>query len=155
MNVEAEGKARTTAAQRASDASTGSGSSSTTTLSGPRLSGVGYRLPAARPIPLSVAAALIAQGTPSVTRRLDAGTCRRPTGLSRAWVAREMVVCHCKAVSDRTVDAAIASGASTVPEITARCTAGGGCGGCHRLLEASARGDPAHEEREPAAASAA
>jgi hypothetical protein len=32
--------------------------------------GVGYRLPVARPIPLSVAAALLAQGTPSVTRRL-------------------------------------------------------------------------------------
>ncbi len=30
--------------------------------------GVGYRLPTARPIPLSVAAALLAQGTPSVTR---------------------------------------------------------------------------------------
>jgi hypothetical protein len=33
--------------------------------------GVGYRLPAARPIPLAVAAALLAEGTPSVTRRLD------------------------------------------------------------------------------------
>ena len=32
--------------------------------------GVGYRLPADRPIPLSVAAELLAQGTPSVTRRL-------------------------------------------------------------------------------------
>jgi hypothetical protein len=30
--------------------------------------GVGYRLPTARPISLSVAAALLAQGTPSVTR---------------------------------------------------------------------------------------
>jgi bacterioferritin-associated ferredoxin len=47
-----------------------------------------------------------------------------------------MVLCHCEAVSDRTVDAAIASGASTVPEITERCMAGGGCGGCHGLLEA-------------------
>ena len=36
--------------------------------------GVGYRLPAARPIPMSVAAALLAQGTPSVTRRLGAGS---------------------------------------------------------------------------------
>lgn len=32
--------------------------------------GVGYRLPAARPIPLSVAAALMAAGTPSVMRTL-------------------------------------------------------------------------------------
>ena len=46
-----------------------------------------------------------------------------------------MFVCHCNAVSDRTVDAAIASGASTVDEITERCSAGGGCGGCHRMLE--------------------
>jgi bacterioferritin-associated ferredoxin len=46
-----------------------------------------------------------------------------------------MYVCHCNGVTDRTVDAAIASGASTVPDITDRCTAGGGCGGCHRLLE--------------------
>jgi len=63
---------------------------------------------------------------------------------------RTMVVCHCKAVSDRTVDAAIASGATTVPEITARCTAGGGCGGCHRLLEALL--EATATEREPAAA---
>jgi hypothetical protein len=32
--------------------------------------GVGYRLPTTRPIPLSVAAALMAEGTPSVTRRV-------------------------------------------------------------------------------------
>jgi bacterioferritin-associated ferredoxin len=62
-------------------------------------------------------------------------------------------VCHCKAVTDRTVDAAIASGASTVPEITARCTAGGGCGGCHHLLEALL--EASAPVREPAAASAA
>ena len=36
--------------------------------------GVGYRLPVARPIPLSVATALVAQGTPSVTRTLDDST---------------------------------------------------------------------------------
>jgi bacterioferritin-associated ferredoxin len=62
-------------------------------------------------------------------------------------------VCHCNAVTDRTVDAAIASGASTVPEITERCTAGGGCGGCHDLLEALL--EAAAPERETAAASAA
>jgi bacterioferritin-associated ferredoxin len=65
-----------------------------------------------------------------------------------------MVVCHCKAVSDRTVDAAIASGASTVSEITDRCTAGGGCGGCHRMLEALLEATAAGE-RELASASAA
>jgi bacterioferritin-associated ferredoxin len=64
-----------------------------------------------------------------------------------------MVVCHCNAISDRTVDAAIASGAATVEDITDRCTAGGGCGGCHRLLEALLEATAV--EREPAAASAA
>jgi hypothetical protein len=33
--------------------------------------GVGYRLPVALPIPLTVATALVARGTPSVTRTLD------------------------------------------------------------------------------------
>jgi bacterioferritin-associated ferredoxin len=46
-----------------------------------------------------------------------------------------MYVCHCKAVTDRTVDAVIVSGAKSVAEITARCAAGGECGGCHRLLQ--------------------
>jgi bacterioferritin-associated ferredoxin len=46
-----------------------------------------------------------------------------------------MYVCHCEAVTDRAVDAAIASGARTVDELTDRCGAGGGCGGCHRLLD--------------------
>ena len=32
--------------------------------------GVGYRLPTTRAIPLSVAAALLAQGTPSITRTI-------------------------------------------------------------------------------------
>lgn len=64
-----------------------------------------------------------------------------------------MVVCHCKAVSDRTVDAAIASGATTVDEITARCTAGGGCGGCHGLLEALLKATA--PDRGPIAVSAA
>jgi hypothetical protein len=41
--------------------------------------GVGYRLPTARPIPLSVAAALMAQGTPSVTTRLGTGSVASPT----------------------------------------------------------------------------
>ena len=46
-----------------------------------------------------------------------------------------MMVCSCKAVSDRTVRAAIAAGATTVGDVTSRCRAGGGCGGCHALLE--------------------
>lgn len=47
-----------------------------------------------------------------------------------------MVVCHCKAVSDRTVEATIAAGARSVAEVTNRCRAGSGCGNCHRALAA-------------------
>ena len=51
-----------------------------------------------------------------------------------------MVVCSCRAVNDRTVDAAIAAGASTVDDLIAKCAAGGRCGGCRpelqRLLDA-------------------
>jgi bacterioferritin-associated ferredoxin len=47
-----------------------------------------------------------------------------------------MVVCHCRAVNDQTIDAAIASGARSVPDLVALCRAGGGCGGCHSSLQA-------------------
>jgi bacterioferritin-associated ferredoxin len=50
-----------------------------------------------------------------------------------------MFVCSCRAVTDRTVDAAIASGAHTIPEVIDRCGAGSRCGGCwpelQRLLD--------------------
>ncbi len=47
-----------------------------------------------------------------------------------------MYVCHCMAVTDRSVDAAIAAGARTVDDVTDLCDAGGGCGSCHRMLQA-------------------
>jgi bacterioferritin-associated ferredoxin len=54
-----------------------------------------------------------------------------------------MYVCSCRGVTDRTVQAAIASGAGTVEEIANRCGAGARCGGCwpelERLLAESAR----------------
>jgi bacterioferritin-associated ferredoxin len=50
-----------------------------------------------------------------------------------------MFVCSCCAVTDRTVDAAIASGASSIEEVADRCGAGSRCGGCwpelQRLLD--------------------
>ena len=58
-----------------------------------------------------------------------------------------MYVCSCKAVTDRTVQAAIASGARTIEQVAERCGAGGRCGGCWpvltELLEASAANDDA------------
>jgi len=44
-------------------------------------------------------------------------------------------VCSCRAVTDRTVDAAIVSGASTIEEVATRCGAGGRCGGCWPELQ--------------------
>jgi bacterioferritin-associated ferredoxin len=46
-----------------------------------------------------------------------------------------MVVCSCRRVSDRVVRAAIAEGARTVPDVTARCAAASRCGGCWPELE--------------------
>jgi bacterioferritin-associated ferredoxin len=46
-----------------------------------------------------------------------------------------MYVCSCRAITDRTVDAAIAAGADTVDDVTARCGAGAKCGGCTPMLE--------------------
>ena len=47
-----------------------------------------------------------------------------------------MYVCHCEAVSDRAVNAAISSGARCIEDVTERCRAGGGCGSCHDVLQA-------------------
>ena len=46
-----------------------------------------------------------------------------------------MVVCSCRSVSHHTVCAAIASGATTVEELTDQCAAAADCGGCWRTLE--------------------
>jgi bacterioferritin-associated ferredoxin len=65
-----------------------------------------------------------------------------------------MIACHCEAVSDRTVRAAISSGADSVAAVTARCRAGGGCGGCHQLLQSLVDATSSFD-RETADASAA
>ncbi|ATB36604.1 hypothetical protein CYFUS_002019 [Cystobacter fuscus] len=45
-----------------------------------------------------------------------------------------MIVCLCRAVSDRTIRARISEGAHTVEELGSACGAGTGCGGCHDQL---------------------
>jgi bacterioferritin-associated ferredoxin len=47
-----------------------------------------------------------------------------------------MIVCHCRVVSDRTVRATIAAGATTPAEVAVACGAGSGCGGCTPTIEA-------------------
>jgi bacterioferritin-associated ferredoxin len=46
-----------------------------------------------------------------------------------------MYVCVCNAVTDQEVTAAIREGATTVNEVTSRCSAGGDCGSCHEMIE--------------------
>ncbi|MGH3924706.1 MAG: (2Fe-2S)-binding protein [Pseudonocardiaceae bacterium] len=41
-----------------------------------------------------------------------------------------MLICHCKAVFERRVRAAIAAGARNEFDVAAFCGAGTGCGGC-------------------------
>lgn len=45
-----------------------------------------------------------------------------------------MFVCHCLAVTDRTIAESIESGARDLRGIGEQCGAGTGCGGCHLAL---------------------
>jgi len=55
-----------------------------------------------------------------------------------------VIVCSCRGVTDRTVGAAVASGATSPTEVASRCGAGSRCGGCwpelERLIEAHCSG---------------
>jgi bacterioferritin-associated ferredoxin len=46
-----------------------------------------------------------------------------------------VVVCSCKAVTDRTVHAAICAGAESVDQLSSLCRAGSRCGGCWPELQ--------------------
>lgn len=45
-----------------------------------------------------------------------------------------MILCHCRAVTDRAVRKAIDKGACDLDSVAARCGAGARCGGCHPAL---------------------
>ena len=45
-----------------------------------------------------------------------------------------MIICHCRAVSDRTVREHVAFGASDLEAVAEWCGAGGRCGGCRPAL---------------------
>ena len=52
------------------------------------------------------------------------------------WAGDEALICTCFFVSERTIEREIQSrGLKTVAEVTAVCSAGGGCGSCHQLIE--------------------
>jgi bacterioferritin-associated ferredoxin len=46
-----------------------------------------------------------------------------------------VLLCHCKGVSDRVIDTAIACGASTLDDVARACGAGAYCGGCRPGIE--------------------
>lgn len=41
-----------------------------------------------------------------------------------------MIVCHCRVVNHRDIEAAVDGGARTVPDVSEICGAGSQCGGC-------------------------
>lgn len=47
-----------------------------------------------------------------------------------------MYICHCRAVTDRAIRAAVDSGAQDPAEVSQRCGAGTRCGGCLPALHA-------------------
>ncbi len=48
---------------------------------------------------------------------------------------RPVLVCHCRAVNDRQIEAAALCGATSVREIVGACGAGGVCGGCRPVIQ--------------------
>jgi bacterioferritin-associated ferredoxin len=46
-----------------------------------------------------------------------------------------VIVCMCYGVSDRKICQLAAEGACTVDDVTARCGAGGDCGGCRESIK--------------------
>jgi bacterioferritin-associated ferredoxin len=63
-----------------------------------------------------------------------------------------MIVCHCQVVSDKTIRAAIESGARTVGDVARRCGAGTGprCGACRPTIEALLALHPVFADAAPA-----
>ena len=66
-----------------------------------------------------------------------------------------MLVCHCRVVSERAVDAAISAGARDARSVVRATHAGTGCGGCLSSLRArieQALGPASADATSPAAA---
>ena len=45
-----------------------------------------------------------------------------------------MIVCHCKAISDRSIRQAVREGARSPRQVARACEAGRRCGGCHPVI---------------------
>lgn len=60
-----------------------------------------------------------------------------------------MIVCHCKAITDRQIRQAVLEGALTRTEVQRVCSAGGDCGGCHPLIDQLLGKEVATRQTEP------
>jgi bacterioferritin-associated ferredoxin len=52
-----------------------------------------------------------------------------------------MIVCHCQGVSDRTIRAAVRSGARSRRAVARACSAGRSCGGCTLAIDEIVRSE--------------
>lgn len=60
-----------------------------------------------------------------------------------------MIVCHCQAVSDRAIRAAVRDGARCRRSVARACRAGRSCGGCTRVIDEIVRSEVAQLETPP------
>jgi bacterioferritin-associated ferredoxin len=54
-----------------------------------------------------------------------------------------VIVCHCQAVSDREIRAAVRAGAADCEEVARACRAGRRCGGCRPAIHEIVEGERA------------
>ena len=67
---------------------------------------------------------------------LLAAICEYSDAAREEWLGDEALICTCFFVSERTIEREIRSGGlTTVAEVTRACSAGGGCGSCHQLIQ--------------------
>lgn len=55
---------------------------------------------------------------------------------------RQVLVCHCRAVDHRQIEAAALCGAASVRDIVGACGAGAVCGGCRPVIEEILKATP-------------
>jgi NifU-like protein len=62
------------------------------------------------------------------------------------WEGPESLICTCFCISENTIEREIRTKSlTTVSEVTRACSAGGGCGSCHPLIEELLHAAPEHE----------
>ncbi len=60
-----------------------------------------------------------------------------------------MIICHCQAVSERAIRAAVRDGARCRRSVARACAAGRSCGGCTLAIDEIVRSEVAQLETQP------